>query len=59
MKNYITESAAYKLWLDGGYDEIMPFKDSFGGYDFVEYLHNRGIDIIYEGDIDDRQYSKE
>lgn len=54
MKNYITESAAYKLWLDGGYDEIMPFKDSFGGYDFVEYLHNRGIDIIYEGDIDDR-----
>ena len=48
MSKNITRSEAYKLWLDGNYDEVMPFEDKFSGFDFISKLHSRGIEVIKE-----------
>ena len=42
----ITKEIAYNLWIDEGFDEIMPFKDPIGGFDFLSELKSRGFTII-------------
>lgn len=34
----ITKESAYNLWINEGFDEIMPFKDPRGGFDFLSEL---------------------
>ena len=42
---YISEDAAYELYLDWGYEEIMPFKSNIEP-DFIHYLFTLGYVVL-------------
>ena len=43
---YITEDEAYKSYLNGNFDNVMPFKSKYGERSYIDYLGDLGIEII-------------
>jgi len=41
----ITEKEAYKLYLEYGYDDVVPFK-AIGQTDFLDWLESIGWEIV-------------
>ena len=50
--NYITEEEAYKSYLNGNFDNVMPFKSKYGERSYLDYLHELGIEIIESSEDD-------
>ena len=48
---YISEDAVYELYLDWGYEEIMPFKSNVEP-DFIYYLFTLGYVVLDLDELD-------
>ncbi len=53
MENQMTEREAYNLYLEYGYEDIVPFKAQ-GQTDFLDWLENIGWEIIDDKDRETR-----
>ncbi len=49
----MTEKEAYNLYLEYGYEDIVPFK-AIGQVDFLDWLENIGWEIIDDKDRETR-----
>lgn len=54
MNKVITESDAYKMYLQSGFEELMPFKMRTG-LDYLNYLQDMGYEVLSEDMINDQQ----
>ena len=43
----ITEEEAYKMYLESGYEDIMPFRSKYD-FDYIDYLEQNHIAVISE-----------
>ena len=43
----ITEEEAYKMYLENGYEDIMPFRSKYD-FDYIDYLEQNHIAVISE-----------
>ena len=48
MKKIITEKEAYTLYLEYGWEDVLPFK-SLGETDFINWLEGLDWEIVKEG----------
>lgn len=54
MDKVITESDAYKMYLQSGFEELMPFKMRTG-LDYLNYLQSMGYEVLLEDAVNDQQ----
>ena len=43
----ITEEDAYEMYLEGGFENIMPFRSKYD-FDYIDYLEQNHIAVINE-----------
>jgi hypothetical protein len=46
----MSKEEAYKRYLEGGFDNIMPFKSKFE-FDYIKLLEEEGIEVEEESSI--------
>lgn len=42
----ITKDAAYKMWLEDNFEDVLPFEDVYLGNDYLNYLKNLGFIVV-------------
>ena len=54
----ITYEEAFRLYLAGHYDEVMPFDNSLE-YTFIQKLANQGLIVVDEQTLTEEYYENE